>query len=119
MDSNSMKEKIKAEMQHQVGISFVELQNLIGSDAFGDYAICFPDDENLILWGNCSFDFFEAIWDLMSEKVIVPHPTSVLTYHVDGRVPNLPIARSKPRNGYKKPHWFPITFSFSKQRGSP
>ncbi len=85
-------------------VSFAELCGIAGF--VGDLGLVFPGYKNLIIWPGLSKDAFEALKELLAEKVIALESTSLLVYMADGRVPNIPLAKSK-RN-YKKPRWLPM-----------
>ncbi len=62
---------------------------------------------NIVFWANQSEKLTSVLMELLAERKIHLHATSIHTYIIDGLCLNLPIAR-RPRNGYKKKHWLPI-----------
>lgn len=93
------------------GLTFVELLQhlpyLEGDFVYGNR------EANIVFWVGVSEDCIKTIGELIDSSTIRPSSTLPLTYFVDGRVPNLPLAKLNRK--YKKPHWAPITFSLSKK----
>jgi hypothetical protein len=105
-------EDIPALIKHRGnGLSFVEL--LQGLPYLEGDCIYENGEWNFVFWGGLSQQCIDTLRDLINRDVIKPTPAHPLTYYVDGRVPNLPLAKS-PRK-YKKPHWAPITFSLGER----
>lgn len=94
------------------GTSFVELERGIetaGIDPSGDLGIS-PGklwDRNIVIWVGVSHDMAEAFAALHDAGLIQFRPTQAITYWVDGKVPNLPLAKQLRR--YKTPRWLPAT----------
>lgn len=74
----------------------------------GQWAICSPQDENVILWTGMSEVFQHAIRDLLAARRLFFHPAQLLTYLIDGGLLRLPVAKRLPKGGYKAPHWVPV-----------
>lgn len=89
-----------------------ELEDL-GIDTAGTESIYLGDDQNLILWTGMSTQFSVEVIALKEHPEVEIHPTSVLTYLVDGGALTLPVAQRPPRGGYKSPHWSPIVFNLT------
>ncbi|MGD0652739.1 MAG: hypothetical protein ABSA16_00200 [Thermoguttaceae bacterium] len=109
-------DRICSEPNH--AFTFAELYKIGEKEGFpmyGDLAISLPNDLNLILWAGMSEEFFEAVKALFESGQIEREPTHVLTYLVDGRSLNLPVAKRPPKSGYKEPHWIPIVLRVKKQ----
>lgn len=97
------------------GASFAEFQRILqdqGYETEGSWSI--EIRPNMILWPNLSKELEEAIRECKEEKRIHWHllgDTEALLIHLaDGRMPNFPIAKRAPKNGYKDPHWVPIVW---------
>jgi len=99
------------------GVSFVEIENLLSPyvDIEGVMAMCYPGQDNIILWHNINQRFLNIVKEAMNAKdalgnyKIALKPTQPLVYYVDGKVPDFPIAKSIRQ--YKQEHWLPMTFS--------
>jgi hypothetical protein len=88
-------------------VSFPELIRNVEGVGGGDVALHPPGYENIIFWTGLSEEGAAAITELIAKKAIVPSPSSVLVYGIDGGMLRLPLARQKRR--YKTLHWAPIT----------
>ncbi len=90
-------------------VSFADLARRI-SGFNGDYEMALRDD--LLLWSNMSEEATNALIELQKENKIEMEPCSAFIYLVDGMSLRLPVATShRPKKGYKKRHWLPVTFS--------
>jgi len=87
------------------GVSFAEIESEFGS---GKCALV-RDDMNITLWPCLTQETVDAVMLLYNEKRVVFVPATVLIYVVDGRVPDLPVVRRPPVNGYKELHWLPVS----------
>jgi hypothetical protein len=72
---------------------------------------------NVVLWADLSEEACDVIDDRRCRAAIVPVPTSVLLYAIDGRMLKLPIAKRPPKAGYKEPHWLPVVFRTRERAG--
>jgi len=88
--------------------TFPEIINSIGDEARGN--IAFELSPNTILWDGISQTLFDS-FALIKDKLEL-HKTHFLIPAFDGALLDLPIARSAPKKGYKRPHWLPIVFRF-------
>jgi hypothetical protein len=88
--------------------TFAEIINVIGEEAKGD--LTWEISPNTVLWTGMSRTLSDA-FKIMHDK-IVPHPTDFLVYLYDGAALQLPLAKTVPKTGYKKPHWLPVAFRF-------
>ena len=86
-------------------VSFAELQRYIPGFE-GEYAFGLGE-YNTWLWFTLSMEASNALKALMDEGKIFFHPASVLTYQVDGLMPNVPVAKKKRK--YKSNRWIPVT----------
>jgi len=87
-------------------VSFVDLERQF-PEIVGEYPIWF-NNESLVLWWGLTAEAVDAIAELVAENQIFIWPAGEFTYHLDGKVPDAPVAR-KIRE-YKKPRWLPVTF---------
>ena len=112
MTAEEAAQKIKEYIQRQGGgVTFVELQNMLGEAARGDKWMGM-EDLNLWWWFNMSDLFIDALELLRPE--IEPCATSILVYLCEGSFAKLPVAAKARR--YKKPHWVPIVWNMRKER---
>ena len=89
------------------GVSFVELErNVEGFSGEYEFGIL---EKNLVFWQGVSNEAVDALNALMESGEVELVPTSPLTYHVDGAVPSLPVA--KQARAYKEPRWVPIAIN--------
>lgn len=93
------------------GLTFVELLQYLPY-LNGEFAYI-NRDSNIVFWVGVSEECISALIELTDLGAIYPSSTLPLTYLIDGRVPNFPVAKSNRK--YKKPHWAPITFSLVKR----
>lgn len=93
-------------------VTFVELVNHMRTMIVveGDYALELRP--NTVLWQGLSHEFCDAFHRVQHQIELITSGTyTFLTYTYDGQVLPLPIAKNPPKNGYKEPHWFPVTLS--------
>jgi hypothetical protein len=105
----SLKEEILALIERTRTVTFVELNRISGFK--GELGLVREGDDysNIFLWSGISKEAAQAINDLQKEKKIHMVPTPSLTYLIDGKMLQLPIA--KRARHYKKPHWLPVVFN--------
>jgi hypothetical protein len=70
----------------------------------------------MYLWAGISDEFYTITGALYTHPHIRLEPASLLTYLCDGSMLQLPIAKRPPKNGYKEPHWAPVTFVWTGPR---
>lgn len=110
MSSRQMAKIILGMVEKKGAVSFVEIRNRIGDTALGDYSWTIAP--NTILWRGMSTELLAAFQELSDR--IVPVPTNLVIYIVDGDFLTLPIAERPTPHGYKKPHWLPVVFNLAK-----
>ncbi|MEY2493518.1 MAG: hypothetical protein QOJ45_10 [Verrucomicrobiota bacterium] len=98
-----MREKIVDLVSEYKSVTFAHLSEIAGFE--GEYS--FDLEKNLILWPGISQDAIVALHQLLHDGAIHLHqPFAMLSYVVDGLIPNYPVAkRVQP---YKAPHWLPV-----------
>ena len=101
-----MAEQILEMVTDRRGVTFAELEQIDGFSG-GDLALMLG--ENIFMWTGLTEKAADAIGELRDLKQIHPVPTSVMTYAIDGKMLNLPLA--KARRAYKTPHWIPVVFN--------
>lgn len=88
--------------------SFANIEQEFGRgneiDGYGEIGI---SSLNLVFWEGLTVECADAIAKLLSDKRILLTDVSSIIYIVDGIIPNMPLAKSPPKGGYKKPHWVP------------
>lgn len=115
------KEYVKAAVEYILqydGVTFVELERLFQPYMVvaGTQEIGFDFDPNIVLWGGVSDEFCAIIQELVSiandtNNTIMLASSPVWFYMVDGKAPDLPIAKKIPKNGYKTRRWLPVCFA--------
>lgn len=94
------------------GTSFVEVNRALekaGMHVRGDYAIDLG--QNVIAWAGVSEEYVNAVRAALDTGQIHMAPTIPLVYIIDGQTLSLPIAKTPPRGGYKRPHWAPVALN--------
>ena len=104
-----MKQEILEYIQQYRGVTFVELEKLLGDAVKGEGLLVMTDYPNIVLWDCVNEEFIATIRELLTEKKIVAKPTVLLTYLIDGKMLRLPIA--KKCYPYKTLRWLPIVFN--------
>lgn len=112
MKNDMVEEIIEIMREMKSGVSFVDLENRLGAKAKGDYQ--YEILPNVVLWSGMSIEFASALRDERIRDALEIAPTPLLVYLADGKVLNLPIAKRPPRNGYREPHWAPVTLRLRK-----
>jgi hypothetical protein len=106
-----MKTQIEKMLNARDHLSFVEMTREIDG-AKGNVGMFSTDNDNVLIWGDVSQDFVDAV-RLVIEGNAHLQGCTVLVYYIDGGVPRLPIAKSMKRK-YKAIHWVPMTLCKSK-----
>jgi hypothetical protein len=105
-----VKEQIFELIQRRDHVTFAERAQAIPGFR-GDYMMeILP---NVVLWAGLSAEAIDAIDELRVGKRIAVEPASVLTYLADGAALKFPVAKSLPKEGFKKPRWLPVCFRVS------
>lgn len=101
------------------GVSMVEIERLlesVGIDVRGESAWGIFEN-NILMWANMSERFAAIMEQLRDRNRVVPTPTQVLVYAVDGKLLDLPLA--KRMHKYKKERWMPVEFNERKAASTP
>jgi hypothetical protein len=106
-----MKDEMLRFITEQTQVTFAELTKHLGKQSEGDCGM-FVGDSNILLWIGVSAQFVTAFSELKEGNLITMTPTEVMTYVVDGKMLNYPIAKSKA--SYKAPHWLPVVLNATK-----
>lgn len=97
---NQLTEQIY-EFLRKGGVSCVEIEEEFGR---GEYI--FELKTNTILWPTLRMDVIDGLLELHRTKKMIIYPSQMLVYMIDGRVPQLPIAKSD--RDYKSERWLPV-----------
>jgi hypothetical protein len=91
------------------GLTFAQIDQKLGKRFAlqGGWAIEYRKCTHILLWVDMSEAYFRAYRELMSEKAIYVCNTNPLTYYIDGKAPNLPVAENW-NTDYKHDHWMPM-----------
>jgi len=98
---------------------FIAFVKLNGCPTFREIEDEFPDffggdcsfgmpEKNILYWVGLSETGGDSIEAAVRSKVVEMRPTHIMNYVADGRILNLPLA--KTLRVYKKPHWIPVAF---------
>ena len=88
--------------------TFVEMEDTLDEQDRGDSVLFLGGYENILLWHGLSKELCKEIEEAIASGLLVPHPTSLITYMIDGCHLNLPLAKQLRK--YKEPHWLPVCF---------
>ena len=110
LQTAALAKRIETFVKQRDFVTFAELVHHLGVEypLEGELSLVTAGDRNLILWAGMSRLFYEAVVELLHGGQVVPQPTSILTYLIDGRSLTLRLAQRPPKSGYKKPHWLPV-----------
>ena len=89
------------------GVSFVELERLDGFR--GPNALMFPEFGECLVWNGVSDEAVAALADPWLRERVAMRPTVLLVYIADGKILDLPIAKSHRK--YVKLRWLPVVFN--------
>ena len=106
MTEEQMADRIVEFVRDRPAASFPEIMAAVGPEAKGEFEWSIAP--NTILWVGLSEKIIKA-FQMVKDRVR-PHPSGALVYLMDGAALTLPIAKSLTKQGYKKPHWFPVVF---------
>lgn len=101
--------------RNRTGTSFVEIEmalRMAGIDPEGEYGLEHPACGNLVMWVGVSRALVDGLNELLGLRRVHYRPTSFMVYAYDGRMPQLPIAKRPPRDGYREPHWVPVVINY-------
>ena len=102
-------------------VTFVELERILkrrGVQSQGSLTWEMSGCPNMALWVGMSAEFCDVADAVLRTEHIELRSTVLLTYLIDGGLPQLPIAKRPPRNGYKELHWAPVVFCWTGPRVS-
>jgi hypothetical protein len=108
LSADQMTEDVLWYIQNYDWVTPVELVRRYREQGKGNHSLCSQD--NIVIWDGMSEKLVAAILQLLRAKAIHCHPSSPLTYLIDGACLTLPLAKRPPKGGYTKEHWLPITF---------
>lgn len=111
MTSQEMADKMIGAILGSDGLTFFDLEAVIGEEAIGEYAVEFPKGSNVLLWGGVSRPFAEAIAIIKRSKLTNALVVPRSEYSKYGATPRLPLADAGRADGhepYKEPHWLPL-----------
>jgi hypothetical protein len=109
-------ERIRALLRAHNWVSFVELDRLDGFRG-GRALLLGGEDSNLVLWQSISEQAIGDLGTLIAGGEAHFAPASPVVYLADGRMPTLPIA--KTRHHYRRPHWVPVVLARGTARSVP
>jgi len=109
LKGNEMKKEI-LDCISKGGVSFVELCRDVPGFK-GEQQIRIPS-KNWIIWAGLSQEAYDAIKDLIDDKLIEQKVCDPMIYICDGGWVNLPLVKSN--RAYKKPRWLPVVYSLAK-----
>lgn len=92
---------------HVSWVELVQQMERLGVDTEGDGTVELTDCPNLCLWLGLSDRAIEIVASGYFRARVELHPSDSLVYLMDGGIPNLPIAKKPPKNGYSTLHWAP------------
>ena len=98
--TDTIEEQIYNFVKSKNTVSFVEI-----TEKFGEGNEQLTVAKNMVLWAELTEDAASAITNLIKSELLVMVDGSQMTYMIHGRMLNLPIAKRRPKNGYKTPHW--------------
>lgn len=104
-----MKQKICEYVERNKAVSFAELDQFIGENFRGTWAIESARRKNVIFWAGLSEEAIKSLNELVQEEKIHYDLTQSLTYVIDGCMIKYPIV--KQDRDYKKPHWLPVVLN--------
>ena len=93
------------------GTSFPELLRHLSeyTPVAGNFALTTKNDPNFVFWTGMSESLVTALQDLLTTQRLFVHPTTPLTYFIDGGMLRLPVIKRPPKQPYRTPHWCPVT----------
>ena len=106
----SLKEKIYEMIVKRPATTFVELSTLDGFEGALSASTEFLLRNNIVFWPSCSKEAIDSIASLMKEGRITWDSASVMTYALDGCIPNIPQVKKSVNYKYKTTRWYPIVF---------
>lgn len=114
MSKEQAKEAVIKYVARMHWVTYPEIMQLLEAPGFpvaGDVAMCTTSDPNVVFWGGMSEELVDLMTELLSEDKIHMHAAHEYTYLLSGCMASLPVAKRPPQSGYRKPHWYPVTFN--------
>lgn len=110
--TDDAKQQVVAYVEEHPGTSYVELERVLGDhiEVSGEMVLNSQVDPKINFWFNVSEEFVDIILDLLGDGEIHWRSTHPLTYHADGKVPNVDLVRQPPEDGYTTERWLPVAF---------
>ena len=106
MTKTEIKDQVLAMIRDKDQVSFAELTQAFPETFKGGNFTLEAGKTNIVLWSGLTEEGFDIIVELRDENLIDFDPCDPLTYMIDGRALDLPLA--KKATTYKHPHWCPI-----------
>lgn len=105
-----LEDAVVALVKHRDCVSFVEMQSYSAPHMPTEGAMVLELKPGAVLWRGLSEELAGLLQWLLKQQRVHLHPCSTLVYWADGRVPGLPVAKSAPAAGFKRPRWVPVVF---------
>jgi hypothetical protein len=109
----SLKEEIYELVKTRNHVSFAEIKREVPG-AEGDFSQGFADYNVYYAFG-FSEECLRSVEQLIEEKLVKLSICSPMIYHIDGIVPNYPVAKTHRK--YKKEHWLPVVLELVETGG--
>lgn len=99
-------------IEENAGTSFVEIERIFEKHNFdykGELSLMSERYNNLVFWKGWNQNAVDILNKIIDTEMIIRRPTQVLTYYIDGKVLDMPVAQHYMHRSTV--NWFPITFS--------
>lgn len=87
-------------------VTFAALHKHFAGDSREDTQIELPG--NRVIWAGAPRELFDAVLALLERGELASIPGHTAAYKRDGRVLDLPVEKTPPREPHAEPHWFPV-----------
>ena len=98
--------RVLAYVREHDWVSFAALHREFAGDAREETQIELPG--NRVIWAGMPHPLIDAILALLDEGALAALPGHKSAYKKDGRVLNLPVEKTPPREAHPEPHWFVV-----------
>lgn len=115
MNKDELKSAILEYIESHKGTTFTEIEWVFEENNFdyeGNLAYTSGENPNIVFWVDWNKEAFTIIDELKRDGFIEMSPCPLIVYLIDGKLPTLPVAKSKY---IKTNHWLPATFNICKK----
>jgi len=103
---DALEQQVLAYVREHDYVTFAALHQHFAGDTREETQIELPG--NRVIWAGAPRELFDAVLALLEQGQLASIPGHQAAYKRDGRVLDLPVEKTPPREPHAEPHWFPV-----------